>query len=65
MVVGRKTVSIDCISEIVHPFDEGYAVVVIDVIRSITVAATAVELGRKCFFAPSVEAAFLLGKNIR
>ena len=62
--MSRKTVAIDCISEVVHPFGEGCAVVVIDVIRSITVAATAIESGRKCFFAPSVEAAFLLAKTL-
>ena len=62
-VVSRKSVAIDCLSESVHPFGEGCAVVVIDVIRSITVAATAVESGRRCFFAPSVEAAFLLAKQ--
>jgi 2-phosphosulfolactate phosphatase len=63
-VVSRKSVAIDCLSEIVHPFGEGCAVVVIDVIRSITVAATAVESGRRCFFAPSVEAAFHLAKHL-
>jgi 2-phosphosulfolactate phosphatase len=62
-IVIKKTVAVDCISEVVHPFAEGCAFVVIDVIRSITVAATAVESGRKCFFAPSVEAAFLLAKH--
>ena len=63
-VLSRKSVAIDCLSESVHPFGEGCAVIVIDVIRSITVAATAVESGRRCFFAPSVEAAFLLAKNL-
>jgi 2-phosphosulfolactate phosphatase len=62
--LSRKSVAIDCLSEIVHPYGEGCAVVVIDVIRSITVAATAVESGRRCFFAPSIEAAFLLAKQL-
>jgi len=62
-VVSRKSVAIDCLSECAHPFDDDCAVVVIDVIRSITVAATAVESGRRCFFAPTVEAAFLLAKK--
>ncbi len=61
--MSRKFVAIDCLSESVHPFVEECAVVVIDVIRSITVAATAIESGRKCFFAPSIEAAFLLAKQ--
>jgi 2-phosphosulfolactate phosphatase len=62
-VLSKKSVAIDCLSEIVKPFADGCAVVVIDVIRSITVAATAVESGRRCFFAPTVEAAFLLAKK--
>ena len=63
-VLSRKSVAIDCLSESVHPYGAGCAVVVIDVIRSITVAATAVESGRRCFFAPSVEEAFLLAKDL-
>jgi 2-phosphosulfolactate phosphatase len=60
----RKIVAIDCLSESVAPVDKGCAVVVIDVIRSITVASTAVASGRRCFFAPSVEDAFLLAKRL-
>ena len=62
--MSRKTVAIDCLSEAAHPLSDGCAFVVVDVIRSITVAATAVESGRKCFFAPSVEASFLLAKHL-
>ncbi|MGA2682196.1 MAG: 2-phosphosulfolactate phosphatase [Candidatus Bathyarchaeia archaeon] len=47
-----------------HHYGERCAVVVVDVIRSITVAAAAVESGRRCFFAPSVEAALLLAKRL-
>jgi 2-phosphosulfolactate phosphatase len=39
-------------------------VVVIDVIRSTTVIATALKSGRRCFFAPNVEAAVLLAKRL-
>src|ERR1035437_4308438 len=60
----RKSVSIDCLTDSLHHYDEGCAVVVVDVIRSITVAATIVESGRRCFFAPSVEAAFLLARQL-
>jgi 2-phosphosulfolactate phosphatase len=63
-LVSRKSVAIDCLAESLHSFGKGCAVVVIDVIRSITVAATAVKSGRRCFFAPSVEAAFLLAKRL-
>lgn len=45
-------------------YDEGCAIVVVDVIRSITVAATVVQSGRSCFFAPSVEAALLLARRL-
>jgi 2-phosphosulfolactate phosphatase len=60
----RKSVAIDCLSESSHHYGEECAVVVVDVIRSITVAATVVESGRRCFFAPSVEAALLLAKGL-
>jgi 2-phosphosulfolactate phosphatase len=62
--MSRKSVAIDCLSESLHHYDKGCAIVVVDVIRSITVAATAVEAGRRCFFAPSVEAAFLLARRL-
>ena len=60
----RKSVAIDCLAESLHNFDEETGVVVVDVIRSITVAATVVDSGRKCFFAPSVEAALLLSRRL-
>jgi 2-phosphosulfolactate phosphatase len=63
-VVSKKSVGIDCLAESLHHYDEWCAVVVVDVIRSITVAATVVESGRRCFFAPSVEAALLLAKRL-
>ena len=63
--MGRKSVAIDClVDNSLHHYDEGCAAVVIDVIRSITVVATIVDSGRRCFFAPSVEAAFLLAKRL-
>lgn len=62
--MSRKSVAIDCLAESLHHYGEGCAVVVVDVIRSITVAATAVESGRRCFFAPSVEAALLLARRL-
>lgn len=62
--MSRKSVSIDCLAESHHHYGEGCAVVVVDVIRSITVAAAAIESGRRCFFAPSVEAALLLAKQL-
>jgi 2-phosphosulfolactate phosphatase len=63
-ILTRKKVAIDCLAESLNSYGEGYAVVVVDVIRSITVAASVVESGRRCFFAPSVELAFLLAKGL-
>jgi len=63
-IVSRKSVAIDCLAESLHHYGEGCAVVVVDVIRSITVATTAIESGRRCFFAPSVEAALLLARRL-
>jgi 2-phosphosulfolactate phosphatase len=63
-IVSRKSVAIDCLAESLHHYGEGCAVVVVDVIRSITVVATVVESGRRCFFAPSVEAALLLARRL-
>ena len=63
-VMSNKSVAIACIAESCDCFGEGSATVVVDVIRSITVAATAIECGRRCFFAPSVEGAFLLAKKL-
>jgi 2-phosphosulfolactate phosphatase len=59
-----KTVAIDCVSESSKCYGSVCAVVVVDVIRSITVAATAVASGRRCFFAPSVEEALFLAKRL-
>jgi 2-phosphosulfolactate phosphatase len=57
-------VTIDCLTECSKQFDKETAVVVIDVIRSTTVAATIVESGRRCFFAPSTEGAILLKQGL-
>jgi 2-phosphosulfolactate phosphatase len=62
--LSRKSVTIDCLAESHKQYDESCAVVVVDVIRSITVAATIIESGRRCFFAPSVEAALILAKKL-
>jgi len=52
-----KTVVIDFLPESVSRYRQGWAVVVVDVIRATTTAVTAVAGGRRCFPAPSVEAA--------
>ena len=53
----RKTVIIDCFPESVEAYQNGYAIVAVDVIRATTTAVTGVALGRKCFPVPSLEAA--------
>jgi len=55
-----KSVVIDCFPENVRLYREGYAVVVVDVIRATTVAITAAAMGRRCFPVASVEAAWAL-----
>src|ERR1700737_630953 len=60
----RKSVVIDCFPENVELYREGYAVVVIDVIRATTVAITAAAMGRRCFPVPSVEAAWQLKPSL-
>src|SRR5437660_12146647 len=42
----------------------GYAIVAVDVIRATTTAVTSVALGRKCFPAPTLEAAVPLAARL-
>jgi 2-phosphosulfolactate phosphatase len=64
--LSQKTVAIDCVLESKNQYVDKTAVAVIDVIRSTTVVATVVQTGRRCFFAPTVEAAVeLAGKLCR
>jgi 2-phosphosulfolactate phosphatase len=60
----RKTVAIDCFPESVKQYRSGYAIVAIDVIRATTTAVTVVAAGRRCFVAPSTEAAFQLAQTM-
>jgi 2-phosphosulfolactate phosphatase len=59
-----KLFRIDCFIQSDSRLLNGYAAVAVDVIRSSTVAVTAVNSGRKCYFAPSVETALVLSKHI-
>ena len=59
-----KVVTIDCLTESSKQYGKGTAAVVIDVIRSVTVAATVLESGMRCFFSPTVEAAVLLEQKL-
>ena len=56
----RKSVVIDCHAESARRYRQGWAIVVVDVIRATTTAITAAACGRRCFPAPSVEAALAI-----
>ncbi len=58
------TVAIDWFPRSVGQDWDGYAVVVVDVIRATTTAVTAVSLGRRCFPAATVEEAFAHAANL-
>lgn len=60
-----KTVAIELFAENTPDLRNDYAVVAIDVIRATTTAITGVALGRRCFTAPTVDAAFSLAARMR
>lgn len=60
----RKTVVIDCFPESLPSYRNGYAIVAVDVIRATTTAVTCVALGRRCFPAPTLEAAVPLAARL-
>lgn len=59
-----RKVAIDCLTTSSKSYGKNEAAVVIDVIRSTTVAASILETGRRCFFAPDVEGAFQIAKQL-
>ena len=56
----RKSVVIDYLPESVSRYREGWAIVAVDVIRATTTAITAAATGRRCFPAPTMDAALEL-----
>jgi 2-phosphosulfolactate phosphatase len=56
----RRSVVIDCLVGSARRYRQGWAIVVVDVIRATTTAITAAATGRRCFPAPSVEAALAI-----
>ena len=60
-----KSVIIDYLPESVHKYRSGWAIVAVDVIRATTTAVTAVSTGRRCFPAPTVEAALAIARDSR
>jgi 2-phosphosulfolactate phosphatase len=61
----RKSVVIDSLPESVHRYQAGWAVVAVDVIRATTTAITAVATGRRCFPAPTIDAALALAQAFK
>jgi len=59
------TVVIDCFSDSIQRYRNGYAIVAVDVIRATTSAITAVAMGRPCFPVPSLEAALRLKAKLK
>ena len=59
-----KTVVIDCFPESARHYSEAYAIVAVDVIRATTTAITGVNLGRRCFAVPNIEAALPLAARL-
>jgi 2-phosphosulfolactate phosphatase len=62
--VKRNSVSICCFAEGVHDYAGGMAFVAVDVIRATTTAVTAIVMGRECYFAPTLEAAFDMASRL-
>lgn len=60
----QKSVVIDCFPENLGAYRDGYAIVAVDVIRATTTVVTGVALGRRCFPAPTLEAAVPLAARL-
>jgi len=60
----KGTVVIDCFPESAERYRDGYAVVVIDVIRATTTATTAVNLGRRVFPARTSDDAYVTAAKL-
>ena len=59
-----KRVIIDCFPESVRRYRPGWAIVAVDVIRATTTATTAAATGRRCFPAPTPEAAMAIADRL-
>jgi 2-phosphosulfolactate phosphatase len=60
----ERIVAVDYIKDAIGHYAENYAVVAVDVIRATTTAITAVSMGRKCFPAPTIEAAVSIAAQL-
>jgi 2-phosphosulfolactate phosphatase len=59
-----RRVVIDCFPEAAARWQDGYAIVVIDVVRATTTAITAAASGRRCFPVASLDEAFELAATL-
>jgi 2-phosphosulfolactate phosphatase len=59
-----NSVVIDSLPESVSRYRPGWAIVAVDVIRATTTAITAAATGRRCFPAPTAEAAMAIAKGL-
>lgn len=57
-------VKVDCFPEAAQRYRSGWVIIAIDVIRATTTAMTAVELGRRCFPVPTIEAALPIAARL-
>jgi 2-phosphosulfolactate phosphatase len=61
----KKSVIIDFLPESVRRYRSSWAIVAIDVIRATTTAITAAATGRRCFPAPTIDAALALAEEFQ
>lgn len=59
-----RQVAIDCFPESAWKYGEGWAVVVVDVIRATTSAVTIAATGRRCFTVESLKSAYALAARL-
>jgi 2-phosphosulfolactate phosphatase len=60
----KSSIVIDCFPESADRYKDGYAIVVIDVIRATTTATTAISLGRQVFPVQTTDEAFVLASKL-
>jgi 2-phosphosulfolactate phosphatase len=58
------SVDVDCFFDRLNDYGEDCTIVAVDVIRSTSTAVTGVDAGRRCFPAPSLEAAMELAEKL-
>src|SRR5215470_20252176 len=63
-IVNYKKVSFCCFQDELREYSDHAALVAIDVIRATTTAITAISTGRRCFFSPTIEAAFATASRL-